>query len=143
MNLRKATFDDWKILLVWRNEQTTIANSLNNEIISENTHQNWLLAVLKDENRQLYLVEIEGNPIGTVRADYQSKQNSYNLSWTLAPEYRGKGLASQMVKLLTETLNGRITAQIKKTNLSSIKIAESVGMSLKKEEDSILYFSNF
>ena len=41
MKLRKAIFDDWKILLDWRNDPTTRENSFETGDISEQTHKLW------------------------------------------------------------------------------------------------------
>ena len=41
MKLRKATFNDWRILLDWRNDSLTRKNSFTQEILKEETHKEW------------------------------------------------------------------------------------------------------
>ena len=52
--LRKATIDDWKILLDWRNDIETRRNSHNMESVEEEIHKRWLNSILTNRDRQLY-----------------------------------------------------------------------------------------
>jgi len=143
MQLRKVNFEDWEILLSWRNDPVTRQNSHNTDTVSEEQHKKWLTGILANPARQLFLA-LEGEiPVGTVRADFADSDNSYELSWTISPEQRGKGIGKKMVSLLVEKLNTRIRAEVKKGNDASVKIAEAAGLSFKKEESGILYFSNY
>jgi len=143
MLLREATFNDWKILLEWRNNPDTRKNSLNNEVIDIDTHKKWLKKVLSNKNIKLFIVIESDIPVGTVRADYDEESNSFKLSWTVAPDYRGKGLGKRMVKLLVDKLNSKVKAEIKKENISSLKIAQYAGLHIYKEKNGICYLSNF
>ena len=91
-----------------------------------------------DPNRQIYIAEYRGEPIGTVRAD--KVDSGWQLSWTVAPEFRERGLGIQMVRLLAASISGSIEAVIKPGNAASITIAESLGMRFDKEENGILRF---
>jgi RimJ/RimL family protein N-acetyltransferase len=81
--------------------------------------------------------------VGTVRADFDEALNDYLLSWTTSPDARGKGTGKRMVKTLVDLLNTRIRAEIKSGNTASVKIAEFAGLTLKKEDHRVLYFSNY
>jgi len=96
MNFIRAKQEDWKILLEWRNDEKTRNNSINTSIISEAEHKNWFFASLNNPNRIIYIVEENNQKIGTVRVDKQADETY--ISWTVAPEYRGKGYGKQMVK---------------------------------------------
>ena len=141
--LRKVTSEDWKILLDWRNDEETQRNSHSTVPVAEATHKTWLNKVLADPNTQLFIAEENGIPVGTTRADFHQPQNDYLLSWTIAPHARGKGIGKLMVKAMAEMLNGRIRAEIKSGNIASVKIAEFAGLSLKKDDHQVLYFSNY
>ncbi len=143
MIIRKVTFDDWEVLLAWRNELETRKNSHNREFVREESHKAWLRSALANENRQLYVGCIDGSLVGTVRADFSEVTNDYELSWTVAPDFRGKGIGKMMVKILVEKLNSRVRAEIKSGNTGSVKIAESVGMKFKKEENNVLHYANY
>jgi RimJ/RimL family protein N-acetyltransferase len=143
ISLRKVKLEDWPLLLDWRNDEETRKNSHTTEPVAEASHKTWLSKVLANPSTQLYIAEEDGIPVGTVRADYHESQNDYLLSWTIAPHARGKGIGKLMVKAMVEMLNGRIRAEIKSGNIASVKIAEFAGLSLRKEEHQILYFSNY
>jgi len=127
--LRRATMDDAKILLDWRNDVETRAFSLHHNAITWNEHVAWLSRSLKNLNRILCIAEISGNPIGTVRAD-RNQDSSFEISYTIAPLSRGKGMGKKMVlQFADEVLAGcRITAKIKRGNISSENIARALGL---------------
>jgi len=143
MELRKATFDDWKVLLDWRNDLETRQSSHNTEVVNEESHKKWLKSTLENTNRQLFVAMEQGVAVGTVRADYDSYSKDYVLSWTISPGARGKGIGKQMVKLLVDKLDDKIRAEIRKGNIASVKIAEYAGLLFKNEENGVLHFSNY
>lgn len=143
MKLRKVNFEDWKILLDWRNDFETRTRSHSEEMISEEDHKTWLKNVINDSNRILFIGYIEDTPVGTVRADFDSTTNSYELSWTISPHARGQGIGKKIVQLLVEKLNSRVRAEIKEDNIPSIKIAESANLKFYKKEKQVLHYCNY
>lgn len=143
MNLRKATIKDWKLLLDWRNDQQTRENSKNSDTVPVQKHRIWLENVVRDPDRYLYIVEDGGKAVGTVRADFDQNTEVYELSWTTAPQARNRSLGKKMVKLLVAKLEKKVLAQIMQGNVPSIKIAEHAGLHQHKEDDGILYYTNF
>ena len=139
MRLRKATKDDLKILLDWRNDVQTRIHSKNMDLIEEESHLKWFDSILKNPRRNLFIAIHKGTRVGTVRADEDEK--AYELSWTVSPDFRGKGLGKRMVKLLADKVRGKIRAEIKEENIPSKKIAKFVGMKLQKKENGILHYS--
>lgn len=140
MVLRKVVFDDWHLLLTWRNDPGTRLNSITSKLISEEEHKQWLQLALNNPNRQLFIAMDNGLPVGTVRADFEAATGFYELSWTVAPDMRGKGKGKEMVKMLAGQLPGIVFAKVKKDNHSSIKIALWAGMELWKEDAEIFFF---
>ena len=143
MKLINAKIDDWKFLLDWRNDIETRKNSHNMELVEEANHKKWLNSILANENRQLFIAIENEIPVGTVRADFDNTTDVFELSWTISPSYRGKGIGKEMVKLLADRLNAKIRAEIKKGNISSMRIAEFAGLTMKLEENGVLYYVNF
>jgi L-amino acid N-acyltransferase YncA len=82
------------------------------EEVKLDKHIGWLKATLENKNRQLFVTEENGVAVGTVRADYAD--NVYELSWTVSPEARGKGIGKRMVSLLANKINEPIRAEVKK-----------------------------
>lgn len=139
IELRLATFEDWPLLLEWRNDEETRKNSHTTEIVSKEAHTNWLKGILANPERIIYIATYDKKAIGTVRTDFNNE--TYTLSWTIAPEARGKGLGKLMVKTLSDRLKAPIIAEVKKGNLSSAKIAEFAGLKLLREENGIQIYA--
>lgn len=143
MKLRKVNFQDWKMLLDWRNDIETRTQSHSIEMITEEQHKDWLKNVISNPNRILFVADIDDTSVGTVRADFDSTTNSYELSWTISPHARGQGIGKKIVKLLVEKLNSRVRAEIKEDNIPSIKIAESANLKFYKKEKQVLHYCNY
>jgi len=139
MRLRPATAADAELLLEWRNDPDTRKSSIETEKVKKAEHVSWLSSVLDSRDRQLLIAEEKGVPVGTVRADLSD--GVYQLSWTVAPDARGRGLGKQMVAMVARRITAPIRAQVKSDNISSVLIAEYAGMEFNQELDGLLYFS--
>lgn len=139
LSLRAATLQDAKTLLVWRNDPQTRAASHNTDEICLEDHLAWLESSLKKpEQRRLWIAELDGKLVGTCRAD--KEEAGWELSWTVAPEARGQGIAHKMLSQLIESFQQPLTAQVKKDNMASMKVAERLGFVVEKEENGVLYY---
>jgi len=139
MRIRRAYKDDWKILLEWRNDKQTRKNSINSNLVSEEEHKRWFYDSLKSKDRGIYLV-VEGTElVGTLRVDYV--KNKKIISWTVAPRQRGKGFAKKMVKMLADSLGGKLEAIVKEENHPSIKVAEYAGFALIEKKEGLFVFN--
>ena len=139
VRLRPATLEDAERLFQWRNDSLTRAQSLQQQPVEWQAHLNWLQASLQNPDRQIYIAEsaaLAGQEqsllLGTVRADKTAGE--YELSWTVAPEQRGKGWGRQMVAALIECLpsGATYTAVVLLTNPASHRIAVALAMQVKK-----------
>ncbi|KKO47039.1 hypothetical protein WG68_03680 [Arsukibacterium ikkense] len=139
VRLRFATMADAERLLHWRNDADTRRFSLNPEQVTEQQHRHWLQQSLSNPQRRLYIAEYAGQPVGTVRVD--STADSHRISWTVAAECRGKGLAKAMVKLLVSQLTGKIIAEILSDNIASARVAEFAGLTYQYTHNGIMYYA--
>jgi len=124
MILRSVTRKDLDLLLAWRNDPETRANSNHHDIITIEEHTAWFNKF--EPKRYLYIAEVQGTPVGTCRADYLGN-NTYELSWTIAPEHRRKGYGSEMVELLMHSVPRQpplFKVHILEHNEASKKIAQ-------------------
>lgn len=137
--LRPATYADAEMLLSWRNDSATRAASVHQEEIGLEEHLMWLSKILSGKSRRLMVAELSGVAVGTIRAD-EKKDGSVELSWTVAPERRGKGLGGEMVRLAASTIRAPLLARVRKENAASIRIAEAAGLKPCGEEDGLLVF---
>lgn len=129
MILRPVTFEDWRLLLEWRNDPTTRENSITSYPVEEKTHIVWLLNSLKNPNRELCILVDNDNSVGTIRCDKQ-EDGKYILSWIIAPEYRGKGYGTKMLEVFLRDRSGEYLAEIYEHNTSSIRVVEKNGFTL-------------
>jgi len=93
---------------------------------------------MRDPARHLFVAETGGVAVGTVRAD--RREDGWILSWTVAPEHRGRGHGKAMVALASDLTPGPLLAEIKTGNGASVAIAEAAGFSLVREADGVLVF---
>lgn len=138
MTFRKATEKDSEMLLRWRNDIETRTTSLQMEMVKPEEHEAWLEKTLRNPNRLLWIVEEDGQAMGTMRVDTLDGQNGYELSWTVAPEFRGRGLGKRMLMQAVDNYKGvPLKAVIKKNNIASIKMAQAAGFKEVSEKDGI------
>jgi len=138
VRLRPATIADAELLFAWRNDPLTRAQSIHTEPVAWESHLAWLQSSLQNPDRQLYIAEsatngaVQSIALGTVRAD--RTDGEYELSWTVAPEQRGKGWGRQMVAALIECLpaGASYKAVVLLTNPASHRIAVALAMQVKK-----------
>lgn len=138
LTLRDANSDDSDLLFAWRNDSVSRKASHCIAAINKQDHDIWFNNSLSSKTRCIFIAEIADVAVGTVRCDLINSE--YLLSWTVAPEYRGKRVAKKMLQLFTEQIDDAICAQIKVDNLASVRVAESVGMKLDKEANGVLYY---
>lgn len=136
--LRPARIDDSEILLVWRNDPAVRQASHDRSEIELHAHQIWLRENLDNPDRRIFIAERDGIPVGTVRSDFDG--DTYELSWTVAPEVREQGIGKTMVALLAVQIEGPIRAEVRIGNVASVRIAEHVGMKLESVEEGIQHF---
>jgi len=126
MILREATFNDWKTILDWRNDPSTRENSFTTEEISESTHKQWFTDGLSNEKRKIYILETNFIPVGSIRSDVLDT-DKYILSWSIAPNQRGKGYGTKILEIYLQGKKGEFVAEIKSENIASIKMVTNNG----------------
>jgi RimJ/RimL family protein N-acetyltransferase len=136
--LRPARMEDSEILLAWRNDPAVRQASRDRSEIELQAHQIWLRESLENPDREIYIAERDGVPVGTVRSDFDGE--THELSWTVAPEVREQGIGKTMVALLAVQIVGPIRAEVRIGNVASVRIAEHVGMKLESVEEGIQHF---
>ena len=138
LTLRPATAEDADRLMSWRNDPATRAASHNAAAVSTEQHRAWLASSLANPDRELFIALLDGKPVGTVRAD--RGEDAVELSWTVAPAARGRGLGGPMVRLLAERIAGPIRAEVRVGNPASSRIAIGAGMRLVGQQGDVLHY---
>ena len=138
IDFRPASLNDAECLFAWRNDPLTRAASHDERPLDLETHLAWLEQVLQDPERSLWIVEMAGQPVGTLRTDREGDVQV--LSWTVAPEVRGQGVGKRMVGRFVSQLEGRLRAEVRVGNAASSRIAEASGLILAEEKAGVRYY---
>jgi len=93
--LRKTKTDDLMLYFKWANEPQTRLQSFSSKPIALSEHQNWFENKISSPTCHLYLLEYKGIPAGQIRFDIETKAV---LSYSIAPEARGKGLSIYLLE---------------------------------------------
>lgn len=140
MNLvfREATLEDAQLLLDWRNDETTRVSSHNMGLLTLSSHVKWLKDSLNNKHRTILIVELGGVAVGTVRKD-ELDNGLVELSWTVSPEHRGLGLAKAIVCKVCHETKDKLYAEIKVSNVASLKSAKAAGFRISDEIDGVYH----
>jgi len=134
--LRRVNKSDWKVLLDWRNDETTRKNSFNDELISIDTHKTYIEDTLTNPNRTLFIMEYNNVPVGTIREDRLGR-NEFQLSYTIGPKYRKNKIGQTMISEYLIRRNGSFRCEVQESNIPSIKMIEKLGFKCLKTENKI------
>ena len=136
LRLRRASADDEARLLEWRNDPQTRAMAIAQDPVPLADHRRWLATRLDDPDTRLTIAEHEGTPVGTVRLDRRGADEA-ELSITIAPAARGRGLARPAIDLGVEHARGewgvtRVTARIRSENAASLRAFAAAGFAIER-----------
>jgi len=142
LSLRPATADDGERLLEWRNDPHTRAMAVVQAAVERAVHARWLATRLNDADTLLTIAEEDGEPVGTVRLDRHGRDEA-ELSITIAPAARGRGLARLAIELGVEHAHRewgvtRVTARIRPENTASLRAFAAAGFATVREEGELV-----
>ncbi len=132
-SLRRAKIQDLMQYFNWTNEEETRKNSFQTNPIDLETHTQWFQARLKDSECAMYILEVNGKSAGQIR--FQFEVGVAEIGFSVAPEFRKRGIGVLLLKLGTERLrhefHGKYNIQgmVKKGNLASAKAFIKAGFS--------------
>lgn len=138
LELRHVVRDDAELLFHWANEPTVRQRSISIEPIVWEDHLSWLEDVISDDDRRLYILELDGTPVGQIRFDRVGEYATVNVS--LDVEQRGHGLGKAIIELgiihATEELHvDRFVALVRPDNERSRNAFEAVGFEHERREE--------
>jgi UDP-2,4-diacetamido-2,4,6-trideoxy-beta-L-altropyranose hydrolase len=129
---RTAEIADAEQLLKWRNEPAARLASFRSEEVQPAGHQSWLAKTLANRLIDLWIVEVDDEPIGQVRFDFDSTSESAKISVSLALEHRKRGLGTALIEAACRKtfMNDdveEIVALIKSDNQASLNAFRKAG----------------
>lgn len=142
MFLRAMLSSDSETVLRWRNDPETRRNSINTAEVSPDEHARWFAKVLADQPRRNFMADIDGISIGVVRLDWSEDSESCDLSFVVAPEYRGRGYGFAIVEHAVQGMqNVRVCAEVKMSNVASRRIFERLGFRIIDSQGELLLYA--
>ena len=142
---RLITEKDCIDVLVWRNDPVTRAMSMSNKVILEAEHRKWFRMMLDSEAKIGIMGELNRSKIGVVFFSVNGRNALVSVN--LNPLYRGKNLAVILLEEAIRTMQKmqaqvqRYTAEIKNSNIASIKVFARNGFILEHQaEDFSVYY---
>jgi RimJ/RimL family protein N-acetyltransferase len=122
LRIREAKQADADYLYLLANDPVTRKNSFNSKPIDWEDHVIWFEKALNDPNRYIFIANQDSNNVGVVKFEIKSETV---IGITVDPLYRGKGLASSIIRnaclKFWEYHSNDIIAYIKLSNIASIK----------------------
>lgn len=144
LTVRLAQRTDSEVLREWRNDIATRNFSRHGDPIGRPDHEQWFESVLAHPRRHLLVIEEAGQAVGTTRWDESAslpEEGRWEVSITLAPEQRGRGLGLPMLvaseEWLSDRLEGphRLLASIHVSNVRSRRLFARAGYMPHLEPD--------
>jgi len=143
LSVRPARSADEGLLLDWANDAITRQMAFQPRRIEADGHHNWLHRRLADpKNFRLFVAETAGGvEVGQVR--FERDDDMWIISYSIAREFRGRGLASRMLdtslKALYEAIGPTaVTGRVRPENTASCRVFERLGFAMvETDEDSI------
>ena len=99
LEIRKIKEEDIDIILEWRNNPSVYKYALNPNPVKKVDHELWFGKILISTGCFFYMGLLDGVKCGTVRYDLQGDDSIAEVSISLAPEFWGKGLGFELMKL--------------------------------------------
>ena len=142
LRLRRAenTPEDAKLLYDWRMDPAARQNSFHHEEFSFDEHLEWYHRMMDDENRVLYIMMLKdegddqtGIPVGQIRFDFSKDKTEAEISYSIAPEYRGRGFGRAILALGEETIREQypsvqaLTGEVLSSNKPSAALFMKLG----------------
>lgn len=136
---------DGDLLLAWRNDPVTRLQSLDQNPVAPEVHEQWLADSLGMSTRQLLIIERDAMPAGVLRFDADDTR-SVEVSIHLAPAVRYQGLGAMVLKQAgalakawrPETV--QLTARVRGDNVASVNAFRKSDFHETNVREDIVYY---
>ena len=142
--LRKTLETDCRLFYRWANDPAVRSASFSTEQISWEEHQKWFAWMLEKDSIDSFVCMDFLLPVGQVRVGQaQSDPKKGVISYSVGEEYRGRGIAKQMLTKLEGKLSEKykaLIAEVKPENAASRKVFEDLGYTKVSEDEEKIVF---
>jgi RimJ/RimL family protein N-acetyltransferase len=133
---------DSTLLFQWRNDSDTRRNSINTAKVSPEDHARWFRKMMTFDSRWISIAELDGLPVGVIRLDWNKEHDHCEVSFTVAPEHRRKGLGFKIVQQQLEELQGAtVLARVKIANAGSRRIFDRLSFHIIGRSGELLLYA--
>ena len=132
-SFRDARTEDAQLLLQWRNDPEVRSVSFSQDVISLESHRNWLSKRLDDSDTKIWIAQDQsGRAVGQIRFDSRDEGETGVISIILDPTVRGRGMGPHLIAeacraFFDSTMGQKIVAQIKPGNIASERAFRRAG----------------
>jgi UDP-2,4-diacetamido-2,4,6-trideoxy-beta-L-altropyranose hydrolase len=132
LSLRAARVEDAQLYFDWANDPTVRSQSFDGKPIAWPEHAAWFAKRLAD-SVLLLAADEAGLPAGQAR--FEPREGAWRLSYSMAAEFRGAGLAAKMLDMALQELRRRkvgpagakLLAEVKTGNAASRRVFAALG----------------
>ena len=132
LNFREAKTEDVKLYFKWFQDHEVRKQSFKTDKVSFKDHENWFKSKINDTKVQMFLFNSLKQDLAQVRIE--QKDGEYIISFSIDKKFRGKGLASRILRLASREFlkhhKQKLVAYIRKSNSKSIQSFENAGFKL-------------
>ena len=147
LTVREASEDDCIWWLELRNDPYVRENSIDTEVIDEETHRKWFAAKLADPDEKLYVFSKGGSRVGQLRLSKNA--GDVVVSYAVCGEARGMGVGTAMIERAAELAESgfagddelTLAAEVKADNMTSAGIFEKCGFVCSTSENGDMRFT--
>lgn len=138
--LREADEQDEKLLFDWANNFDVRNNANNSEPINWEQHIKWFANKrLSKENAIFIFSNAQHRPVGQVRIDWDN--GSWAIDYSVDKAFRGLGIGKEMIsQSIAQKPGATFSAQVKLSNLASIKVFEVLGFVESERDENNVFF---
>lgn len=134
LTLRSVKAEDSEKIYKWRNSPEVAKYMYTDYHITEEEHNRWFEAMLKDQNRKYWIIVYENEEVGIVNVtdiDKENKRCCY-ASYIVGENLRGKGIGTtaeyHILKHFFEDLGfNKVCAEVFSSNKAGINVHKSLG----------------
>lgn len=146
VTLRKVCKNDRDLLFEWVNEQAVRNASFTQAKITKFDHLKWFERVIASTEIHIYIMEIDGIPIGQIRFEQSTNRDTIEIDYSISKNFRGKGLGKEIIKRgmekhwLQDQHEADYVAKVKPENIASQKSFLNAGFTICDETNHMIIF---
>lgn len=123
----------------WVNDVQVRKSAFNSNSVLWKDHLDWFSTKLNSDNCDLYILKFKHNLIGQVRLEKQD--NIWLIDFSIDSNYRGLNMAYRMfILLLLKFPKRKLTAQVKSSNIASIRVFEKLNFTKSISQNEVITF---